>query len=171
MMMAVLNELGPWNWWVLGLLLLGLEILMPGTFFLWFGLSAIVVGTITLALGPENAVWVWQFQVLVFLVLALLSAYFGRKAMARYGWDKSENETLNNRGEQLLGKTVTLKDPIADGSGRAKIGDTVWRVSGPDLEAGRRVRVVGHKAGTLIANVQGGNAFAVQAQFSLHQYT
>lgn len=150
MVMTILNELGPWNWWVLGLLLMGLEILMPGTFFLWFGLSAMVVGTITLTVGPDSTVWVWQLQVLVFLALSLLTAYFGRKAMSRYGWDKSENETLNNRGEQLMGQTAVLSDPIAGGKGRAKIGDTIWRVSGPDLKAGSRVKVVGHKAGTLI---------------------
>lgn len=150
MVMTILNELGPWNWWVLGIVLMGLEIVAPGTFFLWFGLSAMVVGTVTLALGPDNAVWVWQVQVLVFLALSVLSAYFGRRAMARYGWDKSENETLNNRGQQMLGRTAILDDPITAGTGRAKIGDTVWRVSGPDLAAGSRIRVVGHEAGTLI---------------------
>jgi len=150
MVMAILHELGGWSWWILGLLLLGLEILAPGTFFLWFGLSAIVVGTITLALGPENTFWIWQIQVLVFLALSLITAMVGRKLILQYGWDKSENELLNQRGAQLVGRIAVLKDAISEGTGRAKIGDTLWRVRGPDLKAGSRVRVIGYEAGTLM---------------------
>jgi len=29
------------------------------------------------------------------------------------------------------------------------IGDTLWRVAGPDLPAGRRIRIVGHEGPVL----------------------
>ena len=35
--------LGPWNWFIIGVLLMALETLVPGVHFLWFGLSAVVV--------------------------------------------------------------------------------------------------------------------------------
>lgn len=150
MIMEMVRELGSWNWWVLGLILLGLEIVMPGTFFLWFGLSAMIVGAVSLVLGPENSVWVWQAQVVVFVALSLVTAFFGRRIIAQYGWDKSENEDLNDRGGQLIGQKATLTEAIVNGSGRVKFGDTTWRVKGPNLEPGTTVEIVGREAGTLI---------------------
>ncbi len=35
-----------------------------------------------------------------------------------------------------------LDEPIRDGSGRLALGDTTWRVTGPDLAAGAKVRIV-----------------------------
>ena len=36
-----------------------------------------------------------------------------------------------------------LIEPIVQGSGKAKLGDGFWKVCGPDLPAGARVRVTG----------------------------
>jgi membrane protein implicated in regulation of membrane protease activity len=36
----------------------------------------------------------------------------------------------------------TLEKPIVDGAGTVRIGDTVWRVAGPDAPAGSRVKIV-----------------------------
>ncbi|MBL4597833.1 MAG: NfeD family protein [Rhizobiaceae bacterium] len=149
MLLSLLQELGGWSWWILALLLLGMEIMAPGTFFLWFGLSAMVIGTVTLALGVDNAYWIWQVQVLVFLALSLTSAMAGRKIMQKYGWNDSENPNLNDRGTQLIGRTAVLNEAISGGRGRAKIGDTIWRVAGPDLAEGSRVRVVAFNDGIL----------------------
>ena len=148
-MMSIIDFLGPWSWVIFGLLLLGLEILAPGTFFLWFGLSALVVGAITLIVGTDSAVWVWQAQWVVFLALSLATAIVGRRIMVRKGWDKSEDPDLNQRGAQLLGRTAVLTDAISEGRGRAKIGDTVWQVSGPDMNKGKRVKVIGHDGAML----------------------
>ncbi|TIU25428.1 MAG: NfeD family protein, partial [Mesorhizobium sp.] len=48
---------------------------------------------------------------------------------------------LNRRGAQMVGRTATLSEPIQNGRGRIRLGDTLWRVSGPDLPAGTQVRV------------------------------
>ena len=53
----------------------------------------------------------------------------------------TDQPLLNRRGAQLIGRIATLAEPIKDGRGRIRIGDTLWRVSGPDLPAGTRVRV------------------------------
>ncbi len=36
-----------------------------------------------------------------------------------------------------------IDEPIKDGFGRVALGDTVWRIAGPDLAAGQKVRIVG----------------------------
>ena len=149
-MAEIMNFFGSWIWVIAGLLLLGIEILMPSTFLLWPGIAALVVGVITLFLGLDSAIWPWQAQVLVFLGLSLIIAYFGKRIMKQNKWDTSEVEDLNDRGSQLIGQTAVLVDAIANGHGRAKIGDTTWRVKGDDAKAGTRVRIVSSDGGTLM---------------------
>ena len=141
MLMSVFGELGAWNWMVLGMVLLAAEILLPGVMLLWIGIAALIVGALSLGLW-NLAVWSWQVQVLVFLALSLASAVIGRRIVARRQ-DDTDQPLLNRRGEQLIGRTATLTEPIRESYGRIHVGDTVWRVTGPDLPAGTRVRVVG----------------------------
>ena len=140
MIKAVIAELGPWSWWILGLLLLGAEILVPGIFLIWIGLAAIVVGAISFALW-DSAIWGWQVQFLVFAALALISAFIGRKIMAGRN-DDTDQPMLNRRMEQMIGRTATLEEPITEGQGRIRLGDTLWTVRGPELPAGTRVKIV-----------------------------
>ncbi|WP_019171007.1 NfeD family protein [Pseudaminobacter salicylatoxidans] len=137
---SIIQELGPWNWMALGFALLALEILLPGVFFLWIGIAALLVGTLSLQLWGF-AFWGWQVQIVAFLVLSLLSAYIGNKIQAARRND-SDQPLLNRRGEQMIGRVATLTEPIHDGRGRIRLDDTVWRVIGPDLPAGARVKVV-----------------------------
>ena len=65
-MISYLASLGVWNWFLLGAVLLALEALVPGTFMLWFGTSAVTVGLISLAV-----VWPWQVQLVAFSVLSI----------------------------------------------------------------------------------------------------
>jgi inner membrane protein len=140
MIERIVMELGPWNWMALGLVLLGLEIVVPGIFLLWIGIAAIIVGSLTLMIGGA-AMWTWQLQIVLFLILSLVSAYIGKKVMAK-GEGVSDEPFLNQRAEQLVGRTATLAEPIAEGRGRIKLGDTQWRVNGPDMPVGTKVKVV-----------------------------
>lgn len=135
------NELGPWNWMVLGFVLLALEIVLPGFFLLWIGIAALIVGALSLALW-DAGFWTWHVQVLLFLALSLVAAYAGKRIMKASG-DVTDQPLLNRRGAQLIGRIATLSEPIANGRGRVRIGDTMWRVAGPDLPAGARVKVTG----------------------------
>ncbi|MCY6379252.1 NfeD family protein [Hoeflea prorocentri] len=139
MIERIIQELGPWSWMVLGLVLLAAEILMPGVFLIWIGIAAIIVGAISLVFWSEPF-WAWQLQILVFAILAVAAAVVGRRMMKRS--DESDEPLLNKRGESLVGRTATLSEPINEGRGRIRIDDTTWVVSGPDLPVGTRVKVV-----------------------------
>lgn len=152
MLSSIFSELGPWNWMVLGFALLALEILVPGVFLLWIGIAAILTGALSLQLW-EWGFWTWQVQMLVFLGLSLISAFAGKKIM-RGTEQETDEPLLNRRAEQMVGRTATLAEPIAEGVGRVKLGDTVWRVFGPDLPAGTRVRIVAARGGDLTVQAE-----------------
>ena len=147
MIAGLVAELGPWAWWIAGLVFLGLEILIPGVFLLWIGLAAIVVGALSFPFwGAEE--WSWQVPMLVFAVLAIVFALVGRR------WSgtgkESDQPMLNRRTEGLVGRTATLEEPVSDGKGRIRLDDTTWIVQGPDLPVGTRVRITAAQAGALL---------------------
>ncbi len=141
MFVDLLAITGSWTWVIFGLIILGIEILLPSTFLLWPGLAALVVGLITLILGTDNSIWPWQAQVLLFLAGSLLTAWLGRKYLKTRNLDSTDQPNLNERGAQLVGQTATVSTAIENGQGRARLGDTTWSVRGPDAEEGARVRV------------------------------
>ncbi len=138
------DSFSPWGWWLAGLALLALELVVPGTVLLWFGLAALVVGVVTLALN-----WPWQAEVAAFTALSLASLILARPLIMRRQ-TASDRPHLNRRAEALVGRKFRLMDPIVDGTGRIRVDDTIWRVRGPDAPAGTEVRVVGTEDGLLV---------------------
>jgi membrane protein implicated in regulation of membrane protease activity len=64
-----------------------------------------------------------------------------------------ESPTAPHRaGERYIGQVVTLPDGIRDGAGRVKLGVRQWRLRGPNVPAGARVRVTGVDGSTLIVD-------------------
>ncbi|MEN3147848.1 NfeD family protein [Neorhizobium sp. IRAMC:178] len=136
---AVVN-LGPWSWWILGVVLLAAELAAPGVFLIWIGAAAIVIGVLSLALW-DAAFWSWHVQLLLFAVLSGAFALAGRRFYSSRN-QATDEPNLNRRGESLVGRTATLHEPIAEGRGRIRLDDTWWSVMGPDLPAGTQVKVV-----------------------------
>jgi membrane protein implicated in regulation of membrane protease activity len=137
MVIDLIRDLGAWSWIILGVGLLCLEIAAPGAFFLWFGLSAIAVGALALFVAVP-----WQAQVLIFVLLATIVVVVGRRYFSRSQSPDMVSVGLNERGRRLVGTVVVLAEPIVDGKGSVRIDDTKWRVIGPSLPTGTRVRIV-----------------------------
>lgn len=137
-MIQLLEQLSYWHWGVLALILIVLEIFAPGVIFLWVGIGAGLTALISLA-APELS---WEMQLLCFAVLAVAVTVGGRMWFKRHPVI-SDKPMLNKRGEQYVGHVVTLVEPIVNGVGKAKIGDSPWRVSGEDQDVGSRVRITG----------------------------
>ena len=128
---------GSWNWLILGLILMALELLAPGVFLFWLGLAALLVGVVSFALQLS-----WQLQLLLFAGFAAAAVPLWRRLARRDGGASLTNPFLNKRADALVGRVFTLEKPIVDGAGTVRIDDTVWRVAGPDAPAGSRVKVV-----------------------------
>lgn len=125
-----------WHWWILALGLVILETLLPGTFFLWMGISAIVLGLLAYLIPAMG----WETQLMLFAILSLISIV-GWRMWQRKHPDESDQPMLNRRSEQYIGRVFTLETPIVNGFGKVRVGDTLWRVKGDELPDGTRVKV------------------------------
>lgn len=141
--MESIAELGPWAWLIAAAILFVLELISPGIFFMWFGVAAAVTGLIVFRYDLD-----WQWQLVSFAVLSLVTVLFANKYLRRNPLE-SDRPLLNERAVQLIGQSFDLLDPIVNGRGSVKIGDTIWRVEGPDLPKGVRIKVTGAD-GTLL---------------------
>ena len=152
MIAEIVTFLGPWNWWVAGLILLGLEIAAPGFVLIWFGIAALVVGTVALLVD-----WPWQAEIALFAVLSVIATVLGRRYFLKSGEEEGDPD-LNERARRHVGRHLVLDTPIEQGNGRVRIADTMWRVTGPDLPAGSRVRVTGVRGTVLEVALENGEA-------------
>ncbi len=131
-MTTLLSDIGAaWVWVIGGLAVAACELLAPGAFLIWIGLAAVVTGLL-LAIVMLS----WEVQLLAFAALATISVLIGRRL------GLLAPNALNRRGHDLVGRLFFLDAPIAGGAGRLILGDTSWRITGPDLPAGARVRVI-----------------------------
>jgi len=133
-----------WTWWVAGLVLLVLELLAPGAFMLWLGLSALAVGTLLWLGAPLS----YLQQVLVFSALSLSSVYAVRRFRGTQSLPPAETR-LNERVRLYEGRIFTLETAILNGVGHLRVDDGQWRVAGPDLPPGSKVRVLAAEGATL----------------------
>ncbi len=136
-MIAAMLALGYWIWIIGGLLLMLVELLAPGLFFIWLGLAALATGA---------AAWMldlgWAMSAIVFVAFAVGSVFAGRAITGANGSKPESASNLNALSQDLIGKTYRLDHAIKNGEGRLRIGDTVWRAHGDDIAAGERVRIV-----------------------------
>ncbi len=128
-----------WNWWVIAVFLIGIEVFAPGAVFLWMGVAAAIVGFALLAF-PEMT---WQIQLLIFAVVSVVSIYVWRYVLRDRFKAPESGRQLNRRGASYVGRTFTLKEPIVDGNGLLHVDDSRWKVEGEDMPAGTTVKVTG----------------------------
>jgi membrane protein implicated in regulation of membrane protease activity len=128
-----------WLWLLLGLVLLGVEMLTPGGFyFLFFGVAALVVGFLA-GLGVGGPVWA---QIVVFSVLSVASLALLRPYLLRWARSGERPDPVDT----LEGESAVLAEDLAPGAyGKAELRGTSWTVVNRDqrpLTRGQRVRVV-----------------------------
>jgi len=139
------NDIIYWHWLILAVVMIILEMLMPGAYLLWMGVSAIFIGAL-MYVFPEM---VFLVQILIFAMLSVISVVMYRSYRKKNPLVTDE-PALNRRGEQYIGRTFTLEEPIMNGAGKIKVDDSTWKISGADMEAGVNVRVVASEGTTLI---------------------
>lgn len=129
-----------WGWIVIGLLLLGAELmLIEAEFFLVFIGAAAVLTGIVAALAPGMPYWVpW----ILFSILALVSMVFFRRKVYR-----ALRRQVPDMRDDVVGEQVRITEDLpAGGSCRVEHRGSTWmaRNVGPDaIGAGASARIVG----------------------------
>ena len=126
-----------WLWFLVGLGLLVVEMVIPGGLFaLFFGAAALVVGALT-GLGIAGPPWL---QWVLFSILALVALGLLRKRL--------RNRLISKPAaaiDSMVGQSATLLISVAPGAiGRAELGGSSWNVrnvGAATLESGQRVSV------------------------------
>ncbi|WP_062111005.1 NfeD family protein [Aureimonas sp. AU40] len=123
-----------YGWWLLGVLLLLGELLLPGVYLLFLGIGAIVVGA--------NALWLpdlsWQSQLVGFAVVSGVAALIGHRFYGQRA-RRADAAPLNEPGLRLVGRRAKVSEAIEGGRGRVAVDDGWWSAEGPDLPVGAPV--------------------------------
>lgn len=137
-------DLTYWHWFMLGLILLGIELFAPGSFFIWIGCAALITSIFTYLFG---LLFIGQF--LTFAIFCVISVLFGVRIYRNMKLS-TDAFVLNRKTDQMTGQEFGLSDPIINGVGHITIGDSRWRVIGEDLPAGTKVKVIDLQGNSLI---------------------
>jgi membrane protein implicated in regulation of membrane protease activity len=100
-------SLGAWLWFILALILVLLETVLPGIHFIWFGMAAIIVGFLALALDID-----WQVQVFIFAVISVVTALLARRFLSAEN-TATDQPGLNERGSYYVGRIVAAAASVS----------------------------------------------------------
>lgn len=135
-----------YNWLILAIILLIVEVATFTLLFLWLGIAALIMVVITWAF-PDLSM---PLQLLLFAILSLLSVVMW-SLLFKKRQAKSGSLIMNNRAQRYVGRTTVLIEPIDNGRGKVQLDDSYWRVeSSVDLPIDTKIRVVGCRGTTLL---------------------
>jgi membrane protein implicated in regulation of membrane protease activity len=132
-------------WAVGGLLLMIAELVAPGVYLLWIGLAALLTALLTLLVEVSL-----EMQVACFSLSAIATCIAGWRIYRTTRLSTVDDATLNEPNLRLVGQEGEVAEPLRHGHGRVRLGDTLWLAEGPDLDAGRAVRVRSVSGTTLV---------------------
>jgi membrane protein implicated in regulation of membrane protease activity len=136
--MNLITQLEPWHWMALGILLLVVEVVISTELLLGVGLGALVTALLY-KVFPDLT---WQAQFIWFSVFSIVCTLVYWKKFRSSNSD-SDQPLLNQRAQQLVGKTTRLVEPIIDGEGRVQVADALWVVQGADMDNDTAVKIIG----------------------------
>lgn len=126
-----------WYWLLMGLVLVGAEMISPGGFYLlFFGIAAVMVGALT-GLEVIQAEWV---QWLLFSVVAILSLLLLRRPLISL-----TRQHPSRVMDTMVGETAILIGDLQPGhTGKVELRGSTWsarNVGTASLSAGQRATV------------------------------
>jgi membrane protein implicated in regulation of membrane protease activity len=133
-------------WFFMGLVLLLLELALPGLIVVFFGIGAWVTALCIILFHPDINIQILIFLVSSVLFLALLRKYLKKKFFHE---DTSIVTTLE---DEFIGKTGVAESKFSAGStGRVHFKGTSWTaVSDSDIEIGEQVTILDKESIKLI---------------------
>jgi membrane protein implicated in regulation of membrane protease activity len=107
-------------WFLIGLGLLLLELILPGLVIVFFGVGAWVTALVT-AFTDINLNW----QILIFLVASLLGLVLLRKYLKKRFFDRT-NKEIDDQLEEFIGHKAMAIEDFEGGTGKVEFKGTLW---------------------------------------------
>jgi membrane protein implicated in regulation of membrane protease activity len=130
-------------WFVIGLICIIGEFMIPGVIVAFFGAGAWVVALLLLVVDM-SPFW----QILIFVVVSVASLLLLRKKLT------ARSEGVKDMTDEFYGKTAEVEETVKKGGyGKVRFKGAVWKArteAEHPLEPGRLVRIVGNESITLI---------------------
>ena len=142
---AFLEAMNATRWGLLGIILVGVELVTGSTYILWPAVAALIVAICVFVLPLS-----WGVQFVIFFVLSvalLVVGHFYVRPLLKSG----EPSDINDPSRSMLGRRVTAFVDFENGHGRVTVGDTQWKAasSGADPKEGDQLVITSLKGTTL----------------------
>jgi len=129
-----------WIWLIVGMVLIGLEIIVPGVSLIWFGISALVVGTVNYFFAMPLTLALLLWIVIGGIILGIVLKYQKK-------WSQKENGRIDVNRHLIDSKRGVVVEKVDQFFARAKfeepiLGDREWQVKGENLEVGDIVEIL-----------------------------
>lgn len=142
-----------WAWAIGALLLAIFELHAPGFYLIWIALGAGVA-----ALGALLFDLALPHQLEIFAAASVASCVIGFFVYRRLLGTEPAAHARNVRDQQMVGERAVVAEPIRNGHGKIRLGDTVWLAEGPEMPAGAPVIVTGMRGTTAIVSPASGSS-------------
>ncbi len=134
-------------WFLIGLGLLLLELVLPGLVILFFGVGAWVTALVC-AISDISLNW----QISIFLVASLLGLVLLRKYLKRRFFGRKDEDILDQL-EEFIGRKAKAVEEFKDGAGKVEFKGTRWSARSDDpVSNGQSVTI--ESKDSLILNVK-----------------
>lgn len=131
-------------WLLIGLLLSLLELVVPGTYLIWFGFASFAMSILTLIVPLDTTAQLFWFALFssVFVIIGLYAYQYIFKRTQT----PKKYQNLNDSAQQLVGRKVTVAEDIEDNQTKVKVGDSFWLAySEKPFKKGDTAKVTGVK--------------------------
>ena len=115
-------------WFLVGLGLLLLELVLPGLVVIFFGIGAWITALACLIFPLEGQL---AIQLLIFLVSSILGLVLLRKTLKKRFFDKKDQELVDQL-EEFIGKKAKALEDFSDGTGKVEFKGTQWTARSED---------------------------------------
>ncbi len=120
---AFLESIKATHWGLLGIGLVGLELVTGTTYILWPAIAALAMAIFVFFLPLS-----WELQFILFFLLSTALLVVGHKYL-RPLMKSGEPSDLNDPARTLQGRRVVAFTDFHNGDGRVTVGDTQWKAS------------------------------------------
>ena len=143
---AFLESMNATRWGLIGLGLVGVELITGSTYILWPAVAALAVAAWVFFLPLS-----WEMQFLLFFILSTVLLVVGHYYLRPYFKSGEPSET-NDPVQTMMGRRVVAFTDFANGDGRVTVGDTQWkaRTGKGDPKIGDTLVVTGITGATLV---------------------